>query len=117
MPECDVIFNFAAESDVDIGNQNCSNFVQSNIDGVRNLLEIINNRIIIKADKPLFFHISTDEVYGDISKGSFDENALLKPSNPYAATKAAADLLIQSWARTHGLEFIIARPSNNYGFF
>lgn len=117
LPECDVIFNFAAESDVDIGNQNCGNFVQSNIDGVRNLLEIINNRIIIKADKPLFFHISTDEVYGDINKGSFDENALLKPSNPYAATKAAADLLIQSWARTHGLEFIIARPSNNYGFF
>tara|TARA_A100001015_G_scaffold312041_1_gene416437 strand:+ start:149 stop:1111 length:963 start_codon:yes stop_codon:yes gene_type:complete len=117
LPECDVIFNFAAESDVDIGNQNCSNFIQSNIDGVRNLLELVNNRIVIRSDKPLFFQISTDEVYGDIIEGEFDESAVLNPSNPYSASKAAADLLIQSWARTHGLEYVIARPSNNYGFY
>ena len=115
LPECDVIFNLAAESDVDISTQDSSNFVQTNIEGVRNLLNLINNRIVIRADKPLFFQVSTDEVYGDIHKGSFDESAVLNPSNPYSATKAAADLLVQSWARTYGLEYIIARPSNNYG--
>jgi len=117
LPECDVLFNFAAESDVDNGNRDSASFVSSNIDGVRNLLTIINNRIVIKASKPLFFQISTDEVYGDLENGSFDESSPLKPSNPYSATKAAADLLIQSWARTYGLEYIIARPSNNYGYF
>ena len=115
LPECDVIFNLAAESDVDISTQDSARFIQTNIDGVRNLLNIVNNRILIRADKPLFFQVSTDEVYGDITKGSFDESAELNPSNPYAATKAAADLLLQSWARTYGLEYIIARPSNNYG--
>lgn len=117
LPECDVVFNFAAESDVDNGNKDSSAFVSSNIDGVRNILSIINNRILIRASKPLFFQISTDEVYGDLENGSFDEFSPLKPSNPYAATKASADLLIQSWARTHGLEYLIARPSNNYGYF
>ena len=117
LPECDVIFNFAAESDVDIGNQSCDRFITSNIDGVRNLLDIINKRIVLRADKPLFFQISTDEVYGDLSDGVFDESAELKPSNPYSATKAAADLLIQSYARTFGIEYIIARPSNNYGYY
>jgi len=117
LPECDVIFNFAAESDVDIGNQSCDRFITSNIDGVRNLLDIINKRIVLRADKPLFFQISTDEVYGDLSEGVFDEDAELKPSNPYSATKAAADLLIQSYGRTFGIEYIIARPSNNYGYY
>lgn len=117
LPECDVIFNLAAESDVDIGNQNAFHFVRSNIDGVRNLLSIIQQRIIIRTDKPLFFQVSTDEVYGDIQEGSFSEKSELNPSNPYAATKASADLLIQSWARTHGLDYIIARPSNNYGLY
>ena len=115
LPECDVVFNLAAESDVDKSNQNSAAFIQSNIEGVRNLLEIINNRIVIRADKPLFFQVSTDEVYGDTISGSYDESQPLNPSNPYAATKASADLLIQSWARTHGLDYVIARPSNNYG--
>jgi dTDP-glucose 4,6-dehydratase len=117
LPECDVIFNFAAESDVDIGNQSCERFIKSNIDGVRNLLDIVNNRIVLRADKPLFFQISTDEVYGDIIDGVFDETAILNPSNPYSATKAAADMLIEAYARTYGLEYIIARPSNNYGYY
>ena len=119
LPECDVIFNLAAESDVDVGNQSAKEFVRSNIEGVRNLLSIIHKRILIRTDKPLFFQVSTDEVYGDIKdKGlPFNEDAILNPSNPYSATKAAADLLIQSWARTHGLEYIIARPSNNYGLY
>jgi dTDP-glucose 4,6-dehydratase len=115
LPECDVIFNFAAESDVDNSAKDCHSFVKSNIQGVQNLLSIINNKVVIRADKPLFFQISTDEVYGDITNGSYNEDSYLNPSNPYAATKAAADLLVQSWARTHGLEYIIVRPSNNYG--
>lgn len=115
LPECDVLFNLAAESDVDISNYGCKDFIKSNIEGVRNLLNIINNRIIIRADKPVFFQISTDEVYGDLISGKFDESSPLNPSNPYAATKASADLLIQSWARTYGLDYIIVRPSNNYG--
>lgn len=115
LPECDVIFNLAAESDVDISTQNSFQFIKSNVDGVRNLLEIINKRIVIRADKPLFFQVSTDEVYGDTLEGSFTEQSFLQPSNPYSATKASADLLIESWARTYGLEYIIARPSNNYG--
>lgn len=115
LPEADVIFNFAAESDVDNSNKDSSTFVQSNIAGVQNLLQLINNRIVIKTDKPLFFHISTDEVYGDIESGYFSETSILSPSNPYSATKAAADLLIQSWSKTHGLDYIIVRPSNNYG--
>lgn len=115
IPSCDVIFNLAAESDVDNGIRDCSRFIKSNIDGVRNLLELINSRIITRDDKPLFFQISTDEVYGDTLNGLFNESSPLNPSNPYAATKAAADLLIQSWARTYNLEYIIARPSNNYG--
>ena len=91
-------------------------FIDSNISGVKNLLEIITHKSVqIKHNKPLFFQVSTDEVYGDRVEGSFDETAALMPSNPYAATKAAADMLIESWSRTHGLDYIIARPSNNYG--
>ena len=112
----DVIFNFAAECDVDNGNRDCSSFVRSNIDGVRNLLSIVDSRIVIRASKPLFFQISTDEVYGDLENDHLP-SPLPKTFNPYSATKAAADLLIQSWARTHKVEYIIARPSNNYGLY
>ena len=116
LPECDVVFNLAAESDVDNSIVNMDKFIDSNISGVKNLLEIITHKSVqIKHNKPLFFQVSTDEVYGDRIEGSFDETAALIPSNPYAATKAAADMLIESWSRTHGLDYIIARPSNNYG--
>jgi len=116
LPECDVVFNLAAESDVDNSIVNMDKFIDSNISGVKNLLEIITHKSVqIKHNKPLFFQVSTDEVYGDRVEGSFDETAALMPSNPYAATKASADMLIESWSRTHGLDYIIARPSNNYG--
>ena len=117
LPECDVIFNFAAESDVDIGNQSCETFIESNVNGVRNLLDMINKRIVLRVDTPLFFQISTDEVYGDLTNGSFDECSQMNPSNPYAASKAMADLLIQAYSRTYGIDYIIARPSNNYGYY
>ena len=61
--------------------------------------------------------MSTDEVYGDIQEGSFDEDSTLNPSNPYSATKAAADLFLKSWARTHSQNYLIIRHSNNYGTF
>ena len=66
-------------------------------------------------DRPILFHISTDEVYGDIDEGAHIETDLLKPSNPYAASKAAADMLINAWARTYGVDYLIHRPTNNYG--
>ncbi len=115
LPECDVIFNLAAESDVDNSTFDDASFIQSNVKGVQNLLNIVNKKLLLRSDKPLFFHVSTDEVYGDSSVHHNDEHAKLIPSNPYAATKAAADLLIQSWHRTHNLQYIIVRPSNNYG--
>jgi dTDP-glucose 4,6-dehydratase len=64
---------------------------------------------------PILLHFSTDEVYGDIDVGSHTEEDLLKPSNPYSATKAAADMLVLAWARTYGVPYIIVRPTNNYG--
>ena len=77
----------------------------------------MDKRVTISVDPPLFFHFSTDEVYGDLEVGSFDEKAPLNPSNPYSASKAAADLLLSSWARTYDLDYVIVRPSNNFGEF
>jgi dTDP-glucose 4,6-dehydratase len=64
---------------------------------------------------PVLLHFSTDEVYGDIEDGFHNEEDLLKPSNPYSATKAAADMLVLAWARTYKVPFVIVRPTNNYG--
>ena len=109
--DCDYFINTAAETHVD-NSIKCSNeFVQSNIDGVHNILKLLQS----KKQKPIFLHFSTDEVYGDIDIGSFKETQLLKPSNPYSATKAAADMLILAWARTFKLPYVIVRPTNNYG--
>jgi dTDP-glucose 4,6-dehydratase len=66
-------------------------------------------------DRPIFLHISTDEVYGDILEGSHTEADLLHPSNPYSAAKAAADMLVLAWSRTYDLKYLIVRPTNNYG--
>ena len=66
-------------------------------------------------DRPLFFHFSTDEVYGDIESGTHSEKDILKPSNPYSASKASADMLVLAWSRTYGLDYNIIRPTNNYG--
>ena len=117
LPDCDVIFNLAAESDVDTSNKDSKQFVLSNMLGVQNLLSLVSSSTIIKNEPPLFFHVSTDEVYGAISdkQAMFSEDAILNPGNPYSATKAGADLLIQSWANTYGIEYVIVRPSNNYG--
>lgn len=113
LPECDVIINFAAESHVDNAISSNRKFCDSNFMGVQNLLELV--RMKQEAERPLFVQISTDEVYGDIIDGKHSESDTLVPSNPYSATKAAADMLVKSWGRTYGLDYRILRPTNNYG--
>ena len=110
--DCDYFINTAAESHVDNSIESSDVFVHSNIDGVHNILKLINQK---KGRRPILLHFSTDEVYGDIEQGSHKETDLLKPSNPYSATKAAADMLVQAWGRTHKIPYIIVRPTNNYG--
>ena len=113
--DCDFVINTAAETHVGNSIASSTEFVKSNIDGVHNLLELIKNHRGENAQKPVLLHFSTDEVYGDIEKGAHDEEHLLKPSNPYSATKAAADMLVMAWGRTHNIPYMIIRPTNNYG--
>ncbi len=113
--DCDYIINTAAETHVGNSIANSDDFIKSNINGVHNLLKLIQNYRQENATVPTLLHISTDEVYGDIVKGTHTEQDLLKPSNPYSATKAAADMLILAWNRTHNIPYIILRPTNNYG--
>lgn len=113
--DCDYIINTAAETHVDNSIVDSDDFVKSNIDGVHNLLKLIQN--YRGATKPVLLHFSTDEVYGDYGELSFKETDPLHPSNPYSATKAAADMMILAWNRTHKIPFIIIRPSNNYGVY
>ncbi len=111
--DCDYVINTAAETHVDNSIISSHVFLNSNINGVHHLLQLIQQKS--KYTMPVFLHFSTDEVYGDIVEGSHKETDLLKPSNPYSATKAAADMLICAWARTFNLPYIIVRPTNNYG--
>jgi dTDP-glucose 4,6-dehydratase len=110
---CDYFINIAAESHVGNSIIDSEDFIQSNIVGVKNVLDLLRE---YKFDNsPILFHFSTDEVYGDIVEGSHSEEDLLKPSNPYSASKASADMLILAWARTYGIKYVILRPTNNYG--
>jgi len=109
--ECDYVINTAAETHVDNSIASSEVFLRSNINGVWHLLELIKNA----KHKPTLLHFSTDEVYGDLVDGFHKETDLLKPSNPYSATKAAADQLILAWARTFDVPYVIVRPTNNYG--
>jgi len=105
------IVNFAAESHVDRSILDAAPFVKANITGAQVLLEAIRNHSVER-----FLHVSTDEVYGDkAGKDPSSEESPLLPSSPYAATKAAADLLCLSYRRTYGLPVIVTRSSNNYG--
>ena len=113
--ECDYVINTAAETHVGNSIVKSEDFLHSNVNGVYRLLELIRNYRSEGKGKPTLLHFSTDEVYGDILEGEHLEEDLLKPSNPYSATKAAADQLITAWARTYDLPFIIVRPTNNYG--
>jgi len=106
----DIVVHFAAESHVDRSIDDATPFIYTNIKGTQILLDASRNYKVSK-----FIHISTDEVYGEILNGKFSENSLIKPNSPYAASKAAADLLVQSYIRTYKFPAIIVRPSNNYG--
>ena len=111
--ECDYFINIAAETHVDNSIVSSDVFLRSNINGVHKILELI--KAFPKTRRPILLHFSTDEVYGDIVEGFHTELDLLKPSNPYAATKAAADMLVTAWARTYDVPYVIVRPTNNYG--
>ena len=111
--DCDYVINTAAETHVDNSIVSSDVFLRSNVNGVHHLLKLIKEKNNFKM--PTLLHFSTDEVYGDIEEGSHFETDLLKPSNPYSATKAAADMLILAWARTFQIPYIIVRPTNNYG--
>jgi dTDP-glucose 4,6-dehydratase len=106
----DAVVNFAAQSHVDRSIKEPFIFTDTNIRGVQVLLETGK-----KYGLERFVHISTDEVYGDIEHGEFVETTPLNPSSPYSASKASADLLVNSYKRTFNLPAIIVRPSNNYG--
>lgn len=113
LPSCDVVVNFAAETHVDNSINDTNPFMKSNFLGVHNLLECIRGKQA--HERPLFVQISTDEVYGDRLDGAFVETDRLTPSNPYSASKAAAEMLVLSYHRTYGIQYLITRSSNNYG--
>jgi dTDP-glucose 4,6-dehydratase len=108
----DAILNFAAESHVDRSIEDASPFVRTNIQGTQVLLDSARHHQVKR-----FLHISTDEVYGSLGEEdpAFTEDSPIDPSSPYAASKAAADHLVQACHRTYGLDTVITRCSNNYG--
>ena len=106
----DVIVNFAAESHVDRSIESSYEFLQTNVMGTQNLLDLAKKYGIKR-----YLQVSTDEVYGAIPKGSWDEDEPLKPNSPYSASKAGADLLVLAYGKTFGLNIGITRCCNNYG--
>lgn len=106
----EIVMHFAAESHVDRSIDDATPFIDTNIKGTQILLDASRRHKVGK-----FIHISTDEVYGEIPNGKFNEGSTIKPNSPYAASKAGADLLVQSYIRTYKFPAIIIRPSNNYG--
>jgi len=115
LPDCDYVINIAAESHVGNSIIDSSDFIETNVNGVKNLLDLIRRKPDNTMKRPVFFHFSTDEVYGDIAEGEHVETDPLIPSNPYSASKASSDMLILAWARTYGVKYVIVRPTNNYG--
>ena len=107
--KCDAVINFAAESFVDRSISDANPFLVSNIRGAFTILDIITKQ------KKRMIQISTDEVFGSLTTGTTDEHSKFNPSNPYAATKAAAELLINSYSVTFDSDVIITRCTNNYG--
>jgi dTDP-glucose 4,6-dehydratase len=106
---CEAIVNFAAETHVDRSISGPEAFIVTNMQGTHVLLEAARERGL------RYLQVSTDEVYGSIEQGSFNESSPLDPSSPYSATKTGADLLVSSYFRTYGLDTVICRGSNNYG--
>jgi len=109
--DADVVVNFAAETHVDRSIANPRIFLESNTIGLYNILEAVRQY----NPKARVIHISTDEVYGDILEGSFTEDYPLKPSSPYSASKAAADIFCHAYHRTYNIDIIVTRCTNNFG--
>jgi dTDP-glucose 4,6-dehydratase len=109
--DVDAVVNFAAESHVDRSISGATDFVHTNIVGVQVLLDAIK----ISGRQIRFLQVSTDEVYGSINEGSWNEDWPLQPNSPYSASKASGELLARSYNRTHGIDVVITRCSNNYG--
>jgi dTDP-glucose 4,6-dehydratase len=107
----DAIVNFAAETHVDRSISNPYAFIESNVIGTYTILEAMRK---VNPEARLV-HVSTDEVYGDIEEGSFREGDALKPSSPYSASKASADMFVLAYVRTYELDAVITRCTNNYG--
>ena len=110
MQDADQVVHFAAESHVDRSIEGGSEFVSTNVMGTQVLLDAARSSNIKR-----FVHVSTDEVYGSISEGSWPEDYPLLPNSPYSASKAGSDLLVRAYNRTHKLDTVITRCSNNYG--
>jgi dTDP-glucose 4,6-dehydratase len=110
LPGHDVVVHFAAESHVDRSIESSSVFMNTNVLGTHQMLEAS-----LREKIPTFIHVSTDEVYGSIDTGSWDEQEPLLPNSPYAASKASSDLVARSYFRTFGLDVRITRCSNNFG--
>jgi dTDP-glucose 4,6-dehydratase len=110
MGQSDYVVHFAAESHVDRSIEGGSEFVSTNVMGTQVLLDAARNSNLKR-----FLHVSTDEVYGSISEGSWPEEHPLLPNSPYSASKAGSDLLVRAYNRTHKLDTVITRCSNNYG--
>ena len=110
MQDADQVIHFAAESHVDRSIEGGSEFVSTNVMGTQVLLDAARSTNIKR-----FVHVSTDEVYGSISEGSWPEDHPLLPNSPYSASKAGSDLLVRAYNRTHKLDTVITRCSNNYG--
>ncbi|MBM9467696.1 dTDP-glucose 4,6-dehydratase [Nakamurella leprariae] len=106
----DMVVHFAAESHVDRSIMGGADFVLTNVLGTQTLLQAAMDTKLSK-----FVHVSTDEVYGSIDEGSWDEQRPLEPNSPYSASKAGSDLIARAYAKTHGLPVVITRCSNNYG--
>jgi dTDP-glucose 4,6-dehydratase len=111
LEDVDAVINFAAESHVDRSINGASDFVQTNIVGVQVLLDAIK----ASGRKIRLLQVSTDEVYGSIDSGSWSEDWPLQPNSPYSASKASGELLARSYNKTHGMDVVITRCSNNYG--
>jgi dTDP-glucose 4,6-dehydratase len=109
--DVDAVVNFAAESHVDRSISGAADFVQTNVVGVQVLLDAIK----ASGRQIRFLQVSTDEVYGSIESGSWTEDWPLQPNSPYSASKASGELLARSYHRTHGMDVVITRCSNNYG--
>ncbi len=110
MADADAVVHFAAESHVDRSILGAADFVMTNVVGTQTLLDSA-----LRAGISKFVHVSTDEVYGSIDKGSWDESQPLEPNSPYSASKAGSDLIARSYFRTHRLPVCVTRCSNNYG--